>query len=71
MDVPRVALPTIFVRLRLLLHARRGSDLVRTGRKSCEKPASDRSIVLVLSGDRQMARESHMIEAYVEEAQQQ
>ena len=43
----RVAPLTISVRLRLLLHARHGSNLIRTGRKSCEKPASDRSIILV------------------------
>ena len=69
----RVAPPTISIRLRLLLHACRGSNLVRTSRKNCEKPASDQLIVLVLSEDRKMARESHMIEARdicVEEAQQ-
>ena len=69
----RVAPPTISVRLCLLLHACRGSNLVRLGQKNCEKPASDRLIVLVLSGNREMARELHMIEAkdICVEAQQQ
>ena len=47
----RVAPPTISVRLHLLLNARRGSNL------QPKKTARDRSIVLVLSRDREMARE--------------
>ena len=73
----RVAPPTISVRLRLApLTARAPRLMIRTGRKSCEKPASDRPIVLVLSRDQEMAQESHMIKAMVRgaicvEAQQQ
>ena len=51
----RVAPPTISIRLHLLLHVRRGSNLV--GQK--KKTASDRSIVIVLSRDREMAQKSH------------
>ena len=70
----RVAPSTISVKLCLLLHICCCSNLIR--RKSYEKPASNRSIVLKveLSRHREMARESHVIEARgicVEEAQPQ
>ena len=47
--------PTISVRLHLLLHAHRSSNLVGTGRK--KQQAIDRSYLYFNSRDREMARE--------------